>query len=225
MFNKSREGKLERLETADCLNVYAQDFQTNRGSLLLVAPDNAVKQFDQGTAALWFEGSEDVPRSTVNSCPYNWICHADGIRCDDLGKGVCGLRLGPARSNISTWKPYGKEILYCLSETTEEHCRLEYSIHLAIAVIILNAFKAIIMAYLAFGVLESPLMTVGDAVVSFLEIPDTHTRGMCLARKEDIVKSLRLGNGSSLAANSYISAPKRRFAAASAGRWLGSLGL
>lgn len=223
MFNKSRDGVLKKLDTADCLAAYSQDFQTGRGNLLLVTPDNAVEQFNEGTAALWYEADERVPNTLYDQCPYEWMCRADGKYC--VTNGVCKFRLGEARSNISSWQPFGKEVLYCLSETVPENCRLQYSIHLAVIVICLNAFKAFIMIYAALGVLESPLMTIGDAIASFLDREDVTTRGMCLATRADIVKSIDHGDEGGLAANQYDSTPRRRFAAASTSRWLLTLGL
>jgi hypothetical protein len=44
------------------------------------------------------------------------------------------------------------------------------------------------MFYIAFKIQEEPLMTMGDAVASFLEEEDLTTKGMCLSTLEDFRK-------------------------------------
>lgn len=141
------------------------------------------------------------------------------------GVEPCQFRLGNAKANTTSWQPFHKEVLYCLAETIEEHCKLEYSTHLAVLVIILNAMKAILMFYLALGISEAPLMTVGDAIASFLETPDPSTQGMCLVTKEEIRNGAMKGAGWAPTAKQYEGRRRRKFAAASRSRWVISIGL
>lgn len=228
LFAKARAGTLTRLEPADCLTAYSQVFQTSRGSLILIAPDDSIPQFNEGTAAIWFKYYEPIADNTGRACPYNWMCfnHPPGVNSSCLdGVGLCQFRLGNAKANITSWQPFSQEVLFCLSETIEEHCKLEYSTHLAVLVIVLNAVKAILMFYLAVGISEAPLMTVGDAVASFLGTPDPSTQGMCLVTKEDIRNGAKKGAGWVPMAKQYGGRRRRRFAAASRLRWLISIGL
>jgi hypothetical protein len=221
LFDQAKGGTLQRLDTMSCLNAYAQNFQTTQGSLLLVVSDDS-PGFNKGEPTLMYEDGESFPTGEFNKCPpFEWICNNDGARCSE----PCDFRLGTQRSDVSTWKPFTKEIRYCLSETLEEHCCLQYSVHLAIVVIILNAAKAVMMLYLAFGVKESPLMTVGDAISSFLQESDGHTEGMCLVTKADVRKGTRHGNGWTPLARPFIGKRRMRFASASAARWSISMSL
>jgi hypothetical protein len=61
-----------------------------------------------------------------------------------------------------------------------QRCKLQYSLPLTIVVIVVNAIKAAILCYMALTTTEFPMLTTGDAVVSFLQQPDRHTMGRCL---------------------------------------------
>lgn len=50
------------------------------------------------------------------------------------------------------------------------------------------------MLYVAFRLRDTPLITVGDAVESFLDNSDRTTEGMCLLTKEDVVAAVRKGH-------------------------------
>ena len=41
------------------------------------------------------------------------------------------------------------------------------------------------------GTIDRPLMTIGDAIASFMTIPDSTTKNMCLTSREEIVKRHR----------------------------------
>jgi hypothetical protein len=56
-----------------------------------------------------------------------------------------------------------------------------------VVVVIYNLGKMLSILYVAFYIKDDPLMTVGDAVQSFLSRPDKTTRGMCLASKADLM--------------------------------------
>lgn len=93
----------------------------------------------------------------------------------------CSDRLPTADS----WAPFGKKVDYCLAQQVEEHCKLQLSVHLSTIVIILNAIKVILMVWVVLQVKESPLMTMGDAVASFLTEADPTTEDMCLLTKKE----------------------------------------
>ena len=86
-----------------------------------------------------------------------------------------------------TWKPFHKPVEYCYSLPSEEHCKLQFSVGLLVTVVVLNLVKAGLMLACALGWREEPpLLTVGDAVASFLERPDASTRGMCLLTRGSV---------------------------------------
>jgi hypothetical protein len=76
------------------------------------------------------------------------------------------------------------------------------------------------MLYVAFGSLEDPLITIGDAVSSFLTSPDHTTRDMCLVSRKDVVKVSHLGGMEKFHAPKYWRPVRQRwFNAASKTRW------
>ena len=55
-----------------------------------------------------------------------------------------------------------------------------FSPTLLLIVTVMNLLKFIVMVIAAFGIRAPLLMTTGDAITSFLELPDAQTENMCL---------------------------------------------
>lgn len=81
----------------------------------------------------------------------------------------------------------GHEIDHCLAERTPPHCKLEFSIHILVAVIACNLIKSAAMLWTLFRQRETTFVTFGDALASWLETPDGSTANRCLTSKKDIV--------------------------------------
>lgn len=81
----------------------------------------------------------------------------------------------------------GHEIDHCLAERTPPHCKLEFSIHILVAVIACNLIKSAAMFWTLFRQRETTFVTFGDALASWLETPDESTANRCLTSKKDIV--------------------------------------
>ncbi|KAL4892739.1 hypothetical protein BDV59DRAFT_179659 [Aspergillus ambiguus] len=73
----------------------------------------------------------------------------------------------------------------CLSTQVEEHCRLLFSPLFSLIVIICTMVKTACILHVAFYDRVPRLLTIGDAIASFLTKPDTFTDGRCLASKAD----------------------------------------
>lgn len=83
----------------------------------------------------------------------------------------------------SNWAPLGPPVQYCLAQPTQQECSLRFSMDIAILAVALNFVKLIMMgltALTAFKIDDPPLLTMGDAVASFLENRDSVSRGMSL---------------------------------------------
>jgi hypothetical protein len=189
LYSAFKEGRFERLETQACVEAYLQPFQSKRSELLLVADGN-----ENGV----FGHMEDPPSTSVildhfDDCgshqSFQWMCkqyQMKGVRCPKL----CEELFGPLRADaaITNWKPYSnKTVNYCYSMPSEEHCKLKFSTTLLFIVVGLNLFKALLMFTCAFTwKTDVPMLTVGDAVASFLERPDETTANMCLLTRDDI---------------------------------------
>ncbi|KAF4949151.1 hypothetical protein FSARC_13569 [Fusarium sarcochroum] len=80
------------------------------------------------------------------------------------------------------------QVDHCVSEKYEAPCRLTISNSLLLIVCIMCAFKCalcfLVLKLRVWGN-ESPLMTPGDAIASFIARPDEETKGMCTLSMED----------------------------------------
>lgn len=199
----------KELNVRDCMDAYSQNFITSRGGLFIVldipnsdANTTAPAVFDR--AASW-TGSQ-----FCKSDRYAWICDQTGHNtCGDSGRAAnrpssvftsqesCELQYDALiRENATNWRPMVDEypVKKCFSEVVEEQCKLQASIHLMSVVLFLNFAKAVIM-WLAIKWMKGfPLLTLGDAVASFLDRPDEGTKDMCLVtRKEATHEMVWLG--------------------------------
>jgi hypothetical protein len=181
-----------RMENRECSNAYSQEFQTSHGNLALVTSENVRVQIDNRTfnwqdQAEYFSG-DDLLR-TFGDKSNSWRCNDRRNRYTSTKIERCNLLSSPTKSALEGWEPMDRRVLYCLSEKVEQHCKLRFSISLASIVITINVIKVIILMIAAFGMKETPILTMGDAVSSFLTKPDVETKEMCLTTKYDISRS------------------------------------
>jgi len=78
------------------------------------------------------------------------------------------------------WKPFGGSAVECWAEKIAESCTLNFSLTLGLIVVTCNATKFICMAMTIWRHREPALITIGDAIQSFLDRPDETTSGKCL---------------------------------------------
>ena len=77
---------------------------------------------------------------------------------------------------------------YCLSASTEEHCSVQFSIVIMAIVVTVNAIKAVCMLLTLKIQKHAPLVTLGDAIQSFLDLNDPATASHCLSNKKNFTK-------------------------------------
>jgi len=114
--------------------------------------------------------------------PTSWMCSTEHL----LAGEVCDT--ATALKNASNWlvTPQNFKVDYCVTQEAEEQCTLKYSYAILVIVIICDGFKVLCLGYVlrqAFkkcSEVDEPLVTIGDAVQSFLETPDENTRNRCL---------------------------------------------
>ncbi|KAF2867468.1 hypothetical protein BDV95DRAFT_671224 [Massariosphaeria phaeospora] len=208
--------QLERLDINECIAAYAQNYQTARGNLFLVFPNGTTDFQDEQGSLVHFE-AQDVPMSALFEFgPFKWMCL--NSRCTVGGsRASCEASIPCITASPREWAPFKKEIAYCLSEKIPEHCQLGYSIHLALAVLFMSLTKTALMLYIALRFRERPLLTVGDAIASFLKRPDVFTQRGCLVGRTD-AQQLFDSSGVVRQPKRYVSKPVRRVHAASATR-------
>lgn len=90
------------------------------------------------------------------------------------------------------WFPFDHEVDHCYSELVEETCSYSGNIPIIAVVIVCNFIKMVCMFITAFRLGTGSLITIGDAVASFLEEPDRHTRGQCLVTRDEAMQTMRI---------------------------------
>jgi hypothetical protein len=183
MYYSAVANNLTRLDPAACIKAQATTFQTSRGSLILVTNDSA-------SLPEPFFYDTSLSTITKNGCrpdAYAWICgqgRGDNNCFSHPPPPSCSSQISSLDPN--TWKPLGSTVSYCLSEAIGQRCRLEFSPQIAGVVIVFNFIKVLILAYTFFCLNEDPLMTMGDAVASFLGKRDETTKELCLMGKDNV---------------------------------------
>jgi hypothetical protein len=187
--NMAVAGTLDRLENKECADAYLLPFQATKRNLLMIVDEDVATEVD--VCDIYFAGgSENACGSYETS---RWVC----AQQNQITKPSCWTPCdGPSMVsqtneviNAGNWKPFGRPVQYCLSETSTESCELHLSLQIIIVVMIMNIIKVVVMLTLAFGAfrLLQPLLTIGDAISSFIENPDSTTENMCLISKAEIV--------------------------------------
>ncbi|KAK1544158.1 hypothetical protein CPAR01_04791 [Colletotrichum paranaense] len=195
------------LDTRKCLDEYGTAFQSSRGDLVVVV--------DNGTA---FHG---VARLGLDygevEHPFDWIC-GDSQR--QWTRPSCDEKLSKIKSDATWTVGTNKVVKGCYSEKTDEHCKLLFSSVLCWTVTALNVIKGLLMLFVAYGNTERPVLTIGDAIVSFLKDGDGHTKAMALSTKSSLRKL-----GWSCDPQEFHSTRRRKFAAGSLLRWMTTIAL
>ena len=192
---------LERLENNECIQTYSTSIVSNRGNVLLVPQ---------------YQNRENSLLAIARSQPSNFINNIDPSLWIKVGL--------PDQINNATnarhWA-YGKQaptyypISYCLSTKFEDRCELQFSVTIMAIVITCNFMKLVCMICMIWKLDSRPLVTLGDAIASFLNQPDSTTDEMCLGERVHFVESR---NWRSLPCQ-YNPKPYLWFGAASLKRW------
>lgn len=162
------------MDDFNCIDAYAQIILGSRTHLLLVVGDvsSITNEIRDGFPAKISDPTgvyntyENKVEDSWDSCgmdPDGWIC---GKRYD--GGNSCFSNLTSIRFFPQDWTPFNRTVQYCLSKPHEQHCKLKFSLHIAVIVLVINLIKVICLAYTVFFITDSPPMTIGDAISSFL---------------------------------------------------------
>ncbi|KIK53463.1 hypothetical protein GYMLUDRAFT_178948 [Collybiopsis luxurians FD-317 M1] len=168
----------EILSPADCLTAYANDFVSSWNTVIPVVGD-----YISNGSLIALAG---LPFSEKSS---DWIC--SGIDNFLSSEKLCSS----VWSNIdrSNWKllvySYSSTsaqtfpVNYCISQPVVPNCQLNFNLPLLAIVIVFNVIKVICISFVAMKIKDDPLVTIGDAIASFIDNPDPHTKSMCLASR------------------------------------------
>ena len=196
----SSNNTLERLEKRDCILKYGGLLSKNSNVLAVSFTSNAT------------DSILDVDYIEEAILSYDsWICAFDHT-AQILSSGC---NINTASNNAQRWTFRGHQIEYCLSQPAQEYCTLQFSLPIILIVIICNLGKMIGMISIVLKEKSEPLITLGDAISSFLNDPDPTTKNMCLADKNVFRKT-----GWQTTKTIWIPSRHRWFRAASLNRWI-----
>ncbi|KIX09181.1 uncharacterized protein Z518_00260 [Rhinocladiella mackenziei CBS 650.93] len=182
-------GVYERLDKVACIKAYATNFVSDRRNLVLVTKNETVD------TSLIF----DTEYFYTGLYQFQWICTSDPkiddkitVPRDSLNYALpCETFVSKIIAIADEWQPYGYDVQYCLSERVPEKCSFNGNVPIVAVVVACNAVKIAVMLFVAFRLRDRPLITIGDAVESFLDESDRTTRGLCLLSKKDVVRYVR----------------------------------
>jgi hypothetical protein len=120
--------------------------------------------------------------------PYSWICgdFNPNPYVSTAPSAPCTLQT--ALNNADTWGYDSNLYAYCLVEVVPEQCSIKFSLVIMLIVIAANTTKVAVMVIVFLKFRAPTLVTLGDAVASFLNDPDPTTAGMCMSTKKDVFK-------------------------------------
>lgn len=196
-----RGRNFERLNTSACIQRYIEPLAAMKDVIVVTNAKNDSYSFNDGSSL--FE--------TINSPPENqgfswttapvWMCllYTEARSVTHVGSGCTIETLRPYLNNwtLSLDLARGKAILpveYCLSDGVgdqSDHCDLHFSPVIMALVCAFNLVKCVLVSYTAFisgRAKRQTLITLGDAIHTFLEQPDENTKNMCLSSRFDFGK-------------------------------------
>lgn len=200
--------KYTTLNRTACINRYMSPF-SGAGDVVVVTTEsnNSVTRND-GTSLIYVQG---FGARDWNAMPW-WMCRRTGPSFDctkeNLLPDANDWRVTVTNENGTLWSvPLNRTkdvtVSYCLSEgimDIEQWCSLEISVTIMEVVCVMNLLKLISVAIMVASATfaqkrafsqrykassREPLITIGDAIESFLDNPDATTKGMCLFSQTD----------------------------------------
>lgn len=175
------------LDNQECINAYANDMITDRRSVIVIT-DQEPTSSDNGSVLLVMEAS---PASTISRGHYQWLCpipidlRADGVGYTTVGtvgtydysiSPLCHQQVSDQQVRGEGWRPSNITAQYCLSEEIPGECSFHANVVVLWVVFACNLTKLLVMIYVLFSpVITKPLMTIGDAISSFIIDPDPAT--------------------------------------------------
>ena len=196
LFNGVLEGynanpnSYEDLTPSQCTKLYNTDYVSSHRNLFLITKQSSNTTRNNTILDM-------IQVGNLGISPSSWMCAYDlageprvyleaAFPCDPsvlTAKVTNGL---PWRVTLTTGEEV--EISGCKSEKTAERCRVQFMLEIMTVVICCNFVKVFCMVMVLVRYREPTLVTLGDAVDSFLRNPDPTTIGICFADRRYIKK-------------------------------------
>ncbi|KAF2726781.1 hypothetical protein EJ04DRAFT_452677, partial [Polyplosphaeria fusca] len=170
-------GELERLEPSERIDAYTHSFISTRSNLLVIT-SNPSNSFETGKIFNFTSGGDITITGSQDSGNLDPCEEYEFYDVDALG----------IRQNPSSWTLNNRTVDYCLSEKTAEHCKLRLNATMAAIVIITTLLKALLITTTYLTLKPPLLLTVGDAITSFLSRPDPFTTHSPFLSKADATR-------------------------------------
>lgn len=213
---QKNQTSIVRLENKECVEIYTAPIISTNSDLVLVSnysePNNSVINLE-----LDISSGNVVPNIILGTV----IGQSQGCleifnsNCTNPQDWLIGVPTTSSEEGLPPHGIVGTRIQHCLSQRVEEHCKLQFSLAIMIGVIICNLIKTICMSTIAWRQDPEPLVTLGDAITSFLERPDVTTEGNCIEEKtrfeDDRSWGLLLSNRDLKRLHWFQAASKRRW--------------
>ncbi|KAF7955727.1 hypothetical protein EAE96_004651 [Botrytis aclada] len=184
LMNNDSRVNYTKLDYKECERIYNHEYVVGNGDLYLITPDIFyMVEFEQ-------DGSVSYNHTLDSTYWENRTSF--GLATFSLGNGTSWKSMYVSTSvsiddsTVMAHGPFFGPIQTCYSETRLQHCKVKFSVLLVAIVIVCNIIKAVCMSLAIRRIKELPLVTLGDAIASFLRHPDSTTKGLCLVSKEDI---------------------------------------
>ncbi len=141
--------------------------------------------FRRWTIAQMLDYNQSEPQAIFEDQwnPATWLCYTQYT----MAGGECSANA--VVQNATKWEvsPASFVIDHCLSEPSVQQCTAQYSLHILLILIGCDIVKLTSTAFILRSALMAPesgdqtsLATIGDAIASFLEVPDETSAGRCL---------------------------------------------
>jgi len=204
---RQNPSRFERMNTTACIDEYAKEYLSQRSNLLLISDRYEDHTFNSSSGTFvrvaGSVGDVSILYSVENR--YAWMCNLPiGIWGHDYTSSVvsdrystktveakCKIADVKKNATLGQWTLHGYRVTGCLSEKAEETCSVGFNLAIGIVVIVMNFGKALCIILILFQRTDPPMITVGDAIASFLPEPDRLTGGRCLMTVEQFRKELR----------------------------------
>ncbi|GME36953.1 uncharacterized protein P153DRAFT_368944 [Neofusicoccum parvum] len=183
----SNPSLFENLTNAECLNIYNQDIISDFSSVIVIADFEKTCNHDNDTLptlpctpGVYKWGTAGIRNITGGeTARLPWMCSDDPDCSQDyIDRWI---------KDPDTWRIEYMKITGCVSK--KSHCSINFSPQLGIVVIAVNVVKAASLVLVVLLLKDQPLITIGDAIASFMRSPDPTTTNQCLTTSFDVQKT------------------------------------
>ena len=165
------------------MDIYSPPIISTNSDLILVSDYP-----DANNSLLWYD--QDVVSPLIHDtnpvnlfCPLN-LCDSNGAVIDPQNLSFSLTQFSgdsPSYNSLINGTSRGPSLIdYCLSKCVREHCKLQFSLTIMVVIIVCNMIKTACMTIILWKQDPEPLVTLGDAIASFLDRPDVTTKRNCI---------------------------------------------